>query len=450
MNESPGVLELLSNRMDELEKRVHALENPSSTAVAEIKPGIVPRDTRLENEAESFQTANIFPLVGRAMLGIAGAYLLRALAETGMMPKGVVATVAIAYALAWLLWAGRAPSFPALVYAGTSMMILVPMLWEETLHFRLFAPLATAGVLAAFVIVATILGWFRESSPELWITYGALAAAAIALSVATHAMLPFVLVLLLVVLVCEGARALGHSRPIWPLVAFAADVTLWGMIFVYSGPQDARAEYPELSAAALLLPVLLLFAISAAGVAVRVLIQGSRITALEIVQVMIAFGLAVSSVLFFARGQALVLGAACLILSAATYTASFRYLRHSSEARSFRVFTMWSAALLIAGLLWSLPRSGAAIALAVAGTAGYFVAARMEIPIVELQGALFFCASVMASNVASYVFGALVGVQPDRTTLPTWIIAVTAAAAYFAGKDSAAAGPARHVLWLVA
>ncbi|MGA8088868.1 MAG: hypothetical protein WCA10_16435 [Terracidiphilus sp.] len=453
MNESPGALELLSNRVDELEKRVHALEHADAAPAPAIKPALAAASARLEDGPDSLQTANIFPLLGRAMLGIGGGYVLRAIAEAGVMPKGVAAAVAIAYALAWLLWAVRAPRLSAivpLVYTGTSMIILVPMLWEETLHFRVFAPVATAGVLAAFVIAAAILEWRQKSSPVLWIVYGAVAAAAIALSVATHAMAPFVLVLLLVVLQCEGARALSRSRPMWPLVALAADATVWAMIFVYSGPQNARPEYPELSVAILLLPALLLFAISAASVVVRVFLQGSRIGVVEIVQGMTAFGLAVSSVLYFAPRMEMILGVACLMLSAATYGASFHYLRQLPDPRDFRVFNSWSAALLIAGALWTLPRSGASTVMAVAGLVAYFFAERMELPILELQGAVFFCTAALVSDVANSILGALAGAQPGRPAWVTWIIGGTAAIAYFSGKDSGDAGSARQVLRFVA
>ena len=130
--------------------------------------------------------------------------------------------------------------------------------------------------------MAATLEWGRESSPVLWIAYGVVDAAAIALSVATHAMLPFVLVLLVVFLLCEVSRTLGRSRAMWPLVGLAADATIWAVIFIYSGPQNARPEYPELSVAVLLLPALLLFAISGTSVAGRVFLRGCKISAAEI------------------------------------------------------------------------------------------------------------------------------------------------------------------------
>lgn len=453
MDESPGALELLSDRVDKLERRVHALEHPCAITAPAINPAAAAASVQLEHEADSLQTANVFPLLGRAMLGIAGAYVLRAVAEAGVMPKSVAAAAAIAYALAWLVGAIRAPRHSAIVplaYAGTSMMILVPMLWEETLHFHVFAPAATASVLASFAMTAAILEWRRMSSPVLWIAYGAGAAAAIALSVATRAMVPFVLVLLLLILLCEAARALGRSRPMWPVVALAADATVWGIIFVYSGPQNARAAYPELSVAVLMLPAILLFAISSSSVVVRIFLQGRRISGVEIVQVMIAFALAVSSVLYFAPTTEMVLGVACLMLSTVTYGASFGYLRKLAAPRNFRVFSMWSAALLIAGALWALPRAGAGMGFAAAGLIAYFVAEQLELPILELQGAVLFCVAALVLDVASYIFGALAGAQFDGSALAAWMIAGTATGAYFVGKDSGDARWPRQGLQFVA
>src|ERR1700690_440572 len=107
MNESPGSFELLSSRVDELEKRVHALEHPDEVMASSGNRVVDTASFASTGETDSLQTANIFPLLGRAMLGIAGAYVLRAVAEAGVMPQVIVTTVAIAYAFAWLVWAAR-------------------------------------------------------------------------------------------------------------------------------------------------------------------------------------------------------------------------------------------------------------------------------------------------------------------------------------------------------
>ena len=450
MNEYPGAMDLLSSRVDELEKRVHALEHPDENRSPAVKPVTVRASDAPGDGATSLQTANIFPILGRAMLGIAGAYVLRAVAEAGLMPKVAVAAVATAYAFAWLIWAARAPrssGFVPLVYAGTSSVILVPMLWETTLHFRVFAPVVTAGVLAAFVTLATAIG-LRDGSRITWIAQGVGAVTAVTLALATHEVLPFVLSLLLAILVIEYTRTRGYAQPVWSLIGLVTDVALWGMIFIYSGPQNARAEYPDLSAAELVFPAVLFFAINASA-AVRATLQEHAISVFEIAQVMIAFGLAISGVLFFAPHAALSLGIACLVLSAAAYVATFRYLRGCAELRNFRVFGMWSAALLVAGVLWALPEPSAGIALAIAGLCAYIAASRIDSNILEVHGAAFLCTGVIVSGVALYVFNALAASLAERSVLPVWIIACCAAAAYAVASDGKEDPWLRQVLYFV-
>ncbi len=452
MNESPGTLELLSIRVDELEKRVHALEHPDESRSPAAKPVIALASEAPVGELGSLQTANIFPILGRAMLGIAGAYVLRAVAEAGLMPRVVVAAVAIAYAFAWLVWAARASrvsGFAPLIYAGTSTLILAPMLWEITLHFRVFSPMVTAGILTGFAALATAIGLKEGASRFAWIPQSVAAIIALALALATHDLAPFAFGLLLAFTVVEYTRVRSNAQPVWPLIALVTDGAVWGMIFIYSGPQNARVEYPELGVATLVLPACLLFAINATTVTGRAILQEHKITVFEIVQVMIAFGLAISSVLFFAPNAVLILGIACLVLSAAAYTASFRYLGRCAAKRNFRVFSLWSAALLVAGLLWALPQPGAGIALAVAGLAAYIADARMNSNILELHGAVFLSTAAVVSGAALYIFGALAGSLPAGHSMTVWIVACAAVLAYAAGTDKSDAGWSRQMLHLV-
>lgn len=452
MNESPESFELLSTRVGELERRVHALEHPDEAFAGKVKPVVASADAATADADSTLQTANVFPLLGRAMLGIAGAYVLRAVAEAGVMPKVIVAAVAIAYAFAWMMWAGRvakAAGIAPFIYAGTSAMILVPMLWEETLHFRVFAPPVTACVLAAFVGLASALAWRQESSQVLWLAYGAAGATAVALSVAAHAMLPFVIVLLLIDLLSESARVLDHARPMWPLVALLADAAIWGMIFIYSGPPNARIEYPELGVVALIFPACLLFAVNATSVALHVILKARKIRIFEIVQVMIAFGLAIWSLLSFALGTATILGILCLVMSAATYFASFRLLRSQAEMRNFVTFSLWSAALLIAGALWSLPHAGAGVLLVVAGLTAYAVAPRIDSAMLECHGAVFLCTAAAIAGVVQYIYRGLVSPMPGRPELVVWIVASAAVAAYAVGSDAKHDARTSQVLHLV-
>ena len=166
MDDLPDALNRLAARLDTLERRVEALEHPSAASIAAPSLAAAPSQT-----AEIVDTLPIavaggaFQVLGRAMLGIAGAYLLRAVAESTSLPKLGVAAIAIAYAMFWLVTATRAPVgawFASATYACTSALILAPMLWELTLRFNVLPAAATAGVLGAFLCAATALGWQRN------------------------------------------------------------------------------------------------------------------------------------------------------------------------------------------------------------------------------------------------------------------------------------------------
>lgn len=261
MNVLPEALELLTSRVDALEKRVHDLEH-SVEACAPPEMRLVTVASDIASESAIEQANGVFPVLGGAMLGIAGAYVLRAFAESSLVPRPAIAAVAIAYAAAWLVWASRTratANFVRAVYAGTAALILAPMLWELTLRFNVLSPALAAAVLSGFVIAGTALAWKRDLTPIFWMAHGAAALTSVALCIGTHEFMPFIFSLLLMVLLSEFAAIRGRGQSIRLLVAAVADVAVWALIFIYSGPQNVRADYPALGTVALLAPAYALF-----------------------------------------------------------------------------------------------------------------------------------------------------------------------------------------------
>ena len=430
MNESPGALELLASRVDELEKRVRALEHPeegrTNIAVAQTAQSGLDRGAG----TSALETGNLFPIIGRAMLGVAGAYVLRAVAEAGVLPRMPISALAVGYAFAWLVWPSRTgANLARFTYAGTSALILASLLWENTLKFHVFGSIACAGVLAAFLTVATVLALQDYAKTRsMWVAQSIAVLTAAVLAFTTRAVLPFITALLIAVLVSEMARMRQFAQPAWALTVLVTDAAVWAMIFIYAGPQDARAVYPELSAAALIAPACVLFAVNASSVAVRAIRHQSRISFFDAFQIAIAFLLAVGSVLYFAsQAGRTMMGIVCLVLSACLYLATFRYFRPRDERRNLRVFSAWSAALLMAGSLWALPRLGAIIVLAIAAVAAIYSARRTEPGILELHGAAFLLSAMAVSGLPRYIFDALIGSLPNAPAVAIWIVSLSAA-----------------------
>jgi hypothetical protein len=453
MNDLPGALELLSSRVDDLEKRVHALERPSEAIVPAREESLGDSAALAADDNQAEQTSGVFAVLGRGMLGIAGAYVLRAVAASGSLPELAVATVAIAYAMAWLVWAAwsrNTTKFVQVVYAGASAVILAPMLWELTLHFKTFSPFTSATVLGAYVVLAEFLYWKKGVAPVAWVADGATALAALALGIATNVLLPFIATLLLLVALCEYATFRGRGEGIRPLVVLVSDVAIFTLLFIYAGPPNTRADYPNPGAAALIAPAWLLWALNGISLTIKTTVLERTMSVFEAIQTMVAFGLAVSSVLYFAPvSGTMVLGLVCLVLSICSYVALFRRLLHSTERRNRLVFSLWSAALTLAGVIWLLPQGAAATCLAAGSLAAIVSGVRMRCALLELHGLVFLVAAAVLSRSPQYAFGELAGTAPLRPGPVLIAAAVCSTLFYAASKERPAEEWQQQILHFV-
>jgi hypothetical protein len=441
MDELPDAVIRLSKRLEALERRVHALEHPSEAPsplfAQEPAPSLL---AQTSEESSTSVAGGAFSVLGRAMLGIAGAYLLRAVAESSSLPRLAVAAVAIAYALAWLVWASRAKAgdwLAGTTYACTSALILAPMLWELTLRFKVLPAPATAGVVCGFVIAASALAWKRDFAPVLWVANVTAVLIALALSIATHQLAPFIAVLLLMVLICECGAGRNRETGVRVLVALAADVAIWALIYIYSSPQTARADYPQLDTATLLAPGLALFLILGVSLIYRTVLKRNKITVFETIETMIAFLLAACSVVYFGPpAGATALGIFCVILSAAGYTAAFVHFDRAQEQRNYLVFATWSAALFLAGSLLCLPPRWQAPWLSAAAIAATFAGARLRRLALEFHGLVFLLAAAAISGLLNEVFSALAGTLPGAPGWSIYLVSTCTVLCYAAIKPS--------------
>lgn len=446
MDDLPETVNRLTSRLEILERRVHALEHPGAVAgeVAALQASPSPA-AESEEILSTSVAGGAFSVLGKAMLGIAGAYLLRAVEESSALPKTVVAAVAIAYALAWLVWASRTKAsgwLTGTTYACTSALILAPMLWELTLRFKVLPATVSAVVVGGFVVTAAALGGKRAFAPALWVANGTAVAIALALAVASHQIMPFIAVLLLMVLVGEYRAGLGIATGVRVLVALGADAAIWALIYIYASPESTRADYPALGTAALMAPGLVLFLLEGAGLLYRTVLKGRTITVFETIETMIAFLLASWSVISFGPpGSAVALGMICLVFSVAGYAAAFVRFGTSAEQRNTLVFANWSAALLLAGFLLCMPALWQAVGLGAAAIGAAFANARLGRLILELHSLVFLLAAAWISGLLRDILNALAGTLPSA---PGWGVCVVSACAVIC---YAAIGPCRNERW---
>lgn len=442
MKDLPGALTGLEARVEALEQRVAALEHPAvSCAVATVQEAI-PAPVQQGGEPSFSITTGALSVFGRAMLGIAGAYLLRAVAEWNELPRLTVAAVAILYAIAWIAAASRAVDWlRGTTYACTSALILAPMLWELTVRFHILAAPLAAMVLGLYVVTASALGWKRRFTPGLWVSYGTAATIALALAIVTHELIPFVAVLLLMVLIAEYRVMQGNGSAARVLAALAADAGIWGLIYIYSGPLDARAEYPAIGRVELIAPGALLFLLFGTGVIVQTILRRNPIPRFEAIQATIAFLLAVCGVMYFGpRASAMVLGILCLALSGAGYAATLKRFDLECEPRNSLVFATWSGALFVAGSLMGLPAWLRAAWLGLAAPMAVFAGARMRRPALELHGAVFLLIAATISGLLLNLWGALASTMPGTPTWGIYLVSICTLVCYAASVIDRAGG----------
>ena len=439
-NDLPEILTRLNHRLETLEQRVTLLEHPSEVVspiplAAPSQAEIAPLQAA---ESSSFAEAGAtFPVLGKAMLGLAGAYVLRAVAESGSFPKLAVIALAIAYAGMWLIWAVRVPAkewFASTTYAGTSALILAPMLWELTLRFKFMSPSVAAGVLGAVVFAAHALAWKRNLTSVVWVTDIAAAVAAIALLIATHDMMPFLSVLLLMALLSEVAAARNRWMSVRPVVAAAVDIAIWALIGIYASPESSRADYGNLSTSGLLAPALLLLLIYGSSIALRTTLLRQRMTLFEAGQAMIAFLLAADAVNHFGSpGSATLFGVFCLLLAPACYAAAFLLFDRVSERRNYHVYSTWAGALSLAGCFLCLSPLWLATCLGMAAIVATVLGARASRLTLEFHGLAYLIAAAYACGLLQYAGHALAGTFPAPPDAIAWVISASAVLCYAAG-----------------
>jgi hypothetical protein len=431
----PDALARLSATVETLERRVYALEHPasshqSSPATEEIHSVASP----IARPLPSPQAGGVFSIVGKAMLGIAGAYLLRAMAESTTFPRAAVVAIAIAYAAMWLVAATRVKTearFASIAYAATSVLILVPMLWELTLRFSVFPAAMAASVLAAFVVTSFVLAWSRHFAAVIWVTTAVGSTAALIMAVATHDLPPFIVAILVMAGACEYAAPRNHRSAIRLWVAASADISICALIYIASQPADSHLDYKMVSEWLLLTLSSMLLVLYGASATAQTMLRRHRITFFEGSQTLIAFLLAAWSILAFPSGSgAIALGMLCWISSAVGYALVFARFDGTTELRNFHVYAAGSAALFLVGVYLSLPPIWLVLVLAMAAIVTTILGVRTEHLTLEFHGLVFLWAAAFSSSLLLYIAHAFAGTVPASPSALILIVAAASVVSY--------------------
>lgn len=425
----------LANRVSRLEELLTGRAAASATLEA---PSPAPLDGGgLLSPAPD--TTSVLPVLGTGLLGLAGAYLLRAIAESGVVPARVAFILGALYAVAWLLGAARTPGGRRLattLYTLTAVMILSPLLWESTLRFHLITAGEASVILVAFTLIGLTVSWRKDLLIVATISTLAGLGTAGALLVATHDVLPSVFVFLSVAAAVEACACLNHWLGVRWVAAAAANLGVILATWLVTNPLGLPEVYAPIPAGALFAAQLALLAIYLSSVMVRTLLRGLTITSFETAQCALAFLIGLGGAMRLSAGDARIgpaIGGFALACGAACYALSFVVLeRHGAHGRNFYTYSTFGILLVLLGgrillgapaeaILWSL--------LAIASIGAGAIWSRLTL---EIHGGIYLALALVLLGAfrqsAGFLLGADVWPGPNPTSL--WSGIAVAGASY--------------------
>ena len=343
--------------------------------------------------------------IGRVLLGIAGAYLLRAVTEASLVPRLIGTLAGVLYACAWLIpWrTSQDNRWAATLHGLTASAILAPLLWEATIRFHTVAPSTASAILAMFIVLGQILAWRRDLSPLAGIVALAGSATALALMVATLDPLPFSAALVVAAAVVEYGACRGRVLGMRWIVAVAADFGAFLLLYLLTRPQGLPEGYAPIPLAAVFAIQWALVAIYLASITFRTLARGLDVLWFEIGQLLIVVALGIGSTLRLLHGTdaALVIGAGCLAAAAGCYAASGT-ARARGLNRNYHVYATFALLLAVAGsrlLVTGLPLAMLWSAMALVAI---WFGERRNRNVLRVHAALYLTAAAVASGLMNW------------------------------------------------
>ena len=393
--------------------------------------------------------ASVLPLAGRALLGLAGAYLLRALTESAVLSSGAGVAAGILYAVLWLVWAARTPAERRLetaLHSVTSVLVLSPLLWEATLRFHVISTWTAAAILLSFTVFGLAISWRKNLLVIATIAMLAGLGTAAGLLLATHDVLPFTFVFLGTAAAVEASACLDHWLSERWLAATAADLSVLLATWLVTNARGLPQSYAPIPQSWLLVAQAALLAIYLSSIIVRTLLRGFTFTGFETAQCALAFLIGVGGGLSLSK-EAYAIAALALACAAACYVVAFARLDHNrAHGRNFYTYSTFGLLLALAGsriLLSGTAAAGLWAALAVACIwAGGFLG-RLTL---QVHGGIYLALALAFSGALPRAGALLLGSDvPGRNQPELWAGAAAAALCYLLAARYAASHDGRTV-----
>jgi hypothetical protein len=403
------------------------------------------------------------PVVGKAVLAMAGAFLLRAAAESGNVPRWIMLVAGIAYAGAWLIWAAkteRRSHFASVVYALTVAAILAPLLWEGTVRFGDLSAGIAALVLVGYVALSMALEWRERAGAIPWIAVVVAVGTMAGLIVATHELVALAAGMLGLALMAEVASWSGRWLGTRIVTGMGAVYAVAVMGIVMTSGEGVPASYRAVSAGEMAAICVGMTVVFGGSFVVRGFGLRMRWTVTEIAVVVAAV---VSGTWVSLRatqsGAAGFWGAVFLAMAGVCYWGALgrfaaggleeRTARNVCATRNRRVSANFAAGLLLAGSWLLLEGNLQVVLLSAAAVGVVLVFARTGYLSLGIHGTFYLLAAGAVGGLFGYAGRALAGAVPAWPGWGFWVVAVAGLVSYVVGSRASGNEWNARALWVV-
>jgi hypothetical protein len=427
-------LEVAVTRQD---RRIAALEGVSaeaSTDVTDVTDTVEPVDPAPEVLPDQWPISAVRgtpALVGRSLLILAGAFLLRALTEAGTFANGTGVVLGLAYAASWIIAAAIAARKGARGSAGffavCAALIADPLIFEASTEFGVLSPAGSAVTLTIMTAAGLFVAsrWRLQESAWVFVVGAMVSAAALAVVRPPGEAATAVLVALgLAALWLAGRHGWELLR--W-LTAVGADVgvlRLTAMATAPGGPHGIEAPHGLL--VAVLQGALLLGYVGSSFA--RALRGRHPIRVFDYLQTAMAWAIGWGGAVQLARASdpgIRGLAVFAILVGLAAYAGAFGVVdRRQGRNRSFLFLSSLGLALVLLGLP-SVVGSASAVVWAVLALIAAAAGSHWDRVTLRAHAAVLLVAAWVASGVAAEAAGDLSG-RAGFETVPSAVAMIVA------------------------
>jgi hypothetical protein len=414
-------VQLLKDHVATVERRMAALEGmlavaahgaaPAQTAAGlPLAPSAAPqtRPERLVAPAVEVTAQGVVTLVGRTLLVLGGAYLLRALTEAHMLPPLAGVAAGLVYAAVWMMASARArDAGSATFHALASTLITLPMLWEASFRFAVTDAPIGAVLLGGFAAAGFVVAAGRRMEHLAWITGLSAAAAAVVLGVATRG---FVSYTVLLTMLGVAALWLGYGLDWvllrWPIAAMNAAMVA-GVTY------RASLGFEPFGAFAV---QVLFFALYLGSFAARTLFLGRSIVPFEVAQSICVITVGFGGAVYLASvtgANVAALGLLAIAFGLSAYAVAFAFVESHRPPRNFFFYATLALTFVIAGAPLTLGRTGAALTYAALAAASGIGARAFSRWTLTLHCTVYLLAAAVASGLLASATTGLLGAAAE-------------------------------------